>query len=327
MHVQTFSFRRSLLSACLGVSLWGVGGAALASNEGPIRILVGFPAGGTIDIVARQLAEQMNADLGVTVAVETMTGAGGQLAAQALKRAAPDGRTLMLAPDHTMVILPLTVAKPGFDVKKDFTPISLVANYAGGLAVSQASGINTLSELIARGKTDPAGVSVGISAPGSKPYFQLEALSKQLKTSLTPVPYRGSVPIVQDVSGGHLLAGITALGDFLEFHRAGKLKVIAVTGGQRAQAMPDVPTAQELGYAMDMDFWVGLFAPAGTPAAVIERLNQSVGKALATSKMRDRLTPLAFEAAGSTPAALSQRIDAEAKQWEPLVTESGWVKQ
>ncbi len=326
MSVQTFPFRRHLFSAFLGLSLCAIGTAATASNE-PIRILVGFPAGGTIDIVARQLAVQMHEDLGVTVAVETVTGAGGQLAAMALKRAAPDGRTLMLAPDHTMVTIPLTVAKPGFEVKKDFAPISLVSNYAGGLAVSRASGINSLDELIARGKSDPKALSVGVAAPGGKPHFQLDALSKQLKVQLTAVPYRGSVPLVQDVSGGHLMAGITALGDFLEFHRAGKLKVLAIVGNQRAQALPEIPTAQELGYPMQMDFWVGLFAPAGTPAPTIERLNQSVRKALASSKMRDRMLPLAFEPAASTPEELSRRIEAEAKQWEPLVRDSGWVKQ
>ncbi|MDM0107976.1 tripartite tricarboxylate transporter substrate-binding protein [Variovorax sp. J22R24] len=294
---------------------------------GPVRILVGFPAGGTIDVVTRQVAEQMREDLGVPVTVENPTGAGGQLAAQALKRAAPDGRTLMVAPDHTAVIIPLTLANPGFNMTTDFAPVGLVANYAGALAVSQASGINDLPGLIAASKTQPAAANVGVAAAGSKPQFDLVALSKQQQTTLNAVPYRGSVPMVQDLAGGHLSAGITALGDFLEFHRAGKLKVIAMVGDRRSPLLPDVPTAKELGYAMQTDFWVGMFAPAGTPKAVVERLNQSLNKALATAKVRERMAGLVFEPKASTPAELTERMAAETKYWAPIISASGWVKQ
>ncbi|MDM0075584.1 tripartite tricarboxylate transporter substrate-binding protein [Variovorax sp. J2P1-59] len=294
---------------------------------GPVRILVGFPAGGTIDVVTRQVAEQMREDLGVPVTVENPTGAGGQLAAQALKRAAPDGRTLMVAPDHTAVIIPLTLANPGFSMTTDFAPVGLVANYAGALAVSQASGIKDLPGLIAASKTQPAAANVGVAAAGSKPQFDLGALSKQQQTTLNSVPYRGSVPMVQDLAGGHLSAGITALGDFLEFHRAGKLKVVAMVGDRRSPLLPDVPTAKELGYAMQTDFWVGMFAPAGTPKAAVERLNQSLNKALATAKVRERMAGLVFEPKASTPAELTERMAAETKYWAPIISASGWVKQ
>lgn len=294
---------------------------------GPIRILVGFPAGGTIDVVARQVAEQMREELGVPVTVENQTGAGGQLAAQALKRAAPDGRTLMIAPDHTAVIIPLTLAHPGFNVANDFAPIGLVANYAGALAVSQASGIKDLPGLLAAAKADPKAGNIGVSAAGSKPQFQIDALAKRQGVPLATVPFRGSVPMVQDLAGGHLTAGITALGDFLEFDRAGKLKVIAMVGQRRSSILPDVPTAAELGYPMQVDFWVGMFAPAGTPKAAVEHLNQVLGKALAAPKVQQRMAGLVFEPKASTPAQLSERIAAETKLWEPIVAASGWSKQ
>lgn len=317
--------RRRALAALAALALWSAATAAAAGE--PIKILVGFPAGGTIDVVTRQLAEQMQADLGVPVLVENATGAGGQIAALALKRAAADGNTLMVAPDHTMVIVPLTLAKPGFNPATDFAPVGMVANYAGALAVSQASGVKNFAEFIAYVKARPAAGSVGVSAPGSKPHFQLDAIGKQLHLSLAAVPYRGSVPLVQDLAGGHLFAGITALGDFLEFHRAGKLQVIAITGEHRSAALPGVPTVQEQGQAMRMDFWAGMFAPAATPRPVVERLNIALNKALASVKVRDRMAQLAFDPLPTKPEELAQRIASDARQWAPLVEASGWTRQ
>lgn len=321
--------RRRLLGAlALGLSVAApLAGAAGDAPGGPIRILVGFPAGGTIDVVTRMVAEEMHDDLGVPVTVENLTGAGGQLAAQALKRAAPDGRTLMVAPDHTAVVVPLTLNNPGFDVATDFAPVGEVANYAGALAVSEASGIKDMPGFLAAAKANPAAGNVGVSAAGSKPQFQLGALSRQQGLGLNAVPYRGSVPMVQDLAGGHLTAGITALGDFLEFHRSGKLRVIAIVGSQRSSVLPEVPTATELGYPMRIDFWIGMFAPAGTPKPTVERLNRSLNKALAAPKVRERMAGLVFDPTPSAPSALTQRIAAEMKVWEPLVAASGWVKQ
>lgn len=328
MKVFTLVRRRMLGLAALALAV--AASPARAADPfpgGPIRIVVGFPAGGTIDVVARQVAEQMREELGVPVTVENPTGAGGQLAAQALKRAAPDGRTLMIAPDHTAVIIPLTLSNPGFNVATDFAPIGMVANYAGALAVSQASGIKDMAGLLAAAKADPKAGNIGVSAAGSKPQFQVDALAKRQGVPLATVPFRGSVPMVQDLAGGHLTAGITALGDFLEFDRAGKLKVIAMVGQQRSSLLPDVPTAAEMGYPMQIDFWVGMFAPAGTPKATVERLNQVLGKALAAPKVQQRMAGLVFEPKASTPAQLSDRIAAETRMWEPIITASGWAKQ
>ncbi|MDM0021681.1 tripartite tricarboxylate transporter substrate-binding protein [Variovorax saccharolyticus] len=328
--MTVFSTMRRRMFGLVAFALAAAASPASAAGDfpsGPIRILVGFPAGGTIDVVARQVAEQMREELGVPVTVENPTGAGGQLAAQALKRAAPDGRTLMLAPDHTAVIIPLTLAQPGFDVASDFAPIGLVANYAGALAVSQASGIKDMSGLLAAAKADAKAGNVGVSAAGSKPQFQLDALARKQGVPLASVPFRGSVPMVQDLAGGHLTAGITALGDFLEFHRAGKLKVIAMVGDRRSAVLPEVPTASELGYPMRIDFWVGMFAPAGTPKPTVERLNAVLNKALAAPKVQQRMAGLVFEPRASTPAELSERIAAETKHWGPIIAASDWVRQ
>lgn len=300
---------------------------AAQSLSGPVRILVGFPAGGTIDVVTRQIAEHMRETLGTQVVVDNPTGAGGQIAAQALKRAAPDGRTLMVAPDHTAVILPETLNNPGFDIAKDFTAIGMVANYAGALAVSNASGVTDMNGWVGKAKASGTPVSVGVAAPGSKGVFAMHAMSKHHAAVFNAVPYRGSVPLVQDLNGGHLDAGITALGDFLEHHKGGRLKVVAITGDQRASALPDVPTAKELGHPINLNFWIAMFAPVGTPEALVQQFNQALNRALADPKVKDRMAHLVFDPAPGTPAAVSARIAAERQYWAPLIKASGWVKQ
>lgn len=300
-----------------------------APVSGPIRILVGFPAGGTIDVVTRQIADQMQASLGVPMVVEALPGAGGQLAAQALRRAQPDGRTLMVAPDHTAVIVPLTLKSPGYDVLKDFAPVGLVADYAGALAVSPDSGIQDLHGWMALVRKNPQAGNTGVAAPGSKPQFLLAAMARERKLPLNAVPYRGSVPMVQDLAGGHLTAGITALGDFLEFHRANKLKVIATTGERREPVLPDVPTAREAGYGeLRMNFWIGMFAPAKTPDATLAALNAALTQALASPAVRQRMETLVFSPAARTePQALAARVREESRQWQALIEASGWERQ
>ena len=294
---------------------------------GAVRILVGFPAGGTIDVVARLLADKLKDELGAPVVVESRPGAGGLLAAQALKQAAPDGRTLLLSPDHTMVTIPLTLKNPGYDVAKDFMPVAQVARYLGALAVASNTGVKTLAEYVAFIKANPGQASVGVPAPGSLQQFSLATISRAAGVPVTAVPYRGSQPLVQDLAAGQVPAGITALGDFLEFNTAGKLRVIATIDSRRAPQLPDVPTFTEQGMKLDFNFWLGLFAPAGTAPATVQRLNAAVAKVLQLPDVRERMVKLVFEPLTGTPAALSERIATDTRYWEPIIKSSGWVMQ
>lgn len=313
--------KRLLLAALITLA------CATASAQAPVRILVGFPVGGTIDTVARVLAEQMKDDLGAAVVVESRPGAGGQIAAQALKQAAPDGRTLLISPDHTMVMLPLTVKAPGFAPLTDFAPVAQVARYPGGLAVSPATNVRNLAEYFAWAKANPAQANVGIPAPGSVPQFFVLLLSREAGAPLSPVPYRGSAPLVQDLLGGQIAAGTTALGDFVEHHAAGKLRVIAVLDQKRSPLMPEVPTFIEQGYRVDWEYWLGAFAPIGTPQPAIERINVALGRALARHEVRERMQRIVFEPAHGTPAQLADKIRSGIAYWEPHVRASGWVLQ
>ena len=322
------SRRKLVVSLAAAPLLAGVPAAlrAQAANA-PIRILVGFPPGGTIDVVARLLADRLKDDLGVPVVVESRVGAGGQLAAQALKSAAPDGKTLMLAPDHTMVVVPLTLKDPGYDAARDLMAVGQVARYVGAFAVSSNIGVKTFGEYLAWARANPALANIGIPAPGSKPHFGMLALARETRVAFTTVPYKGSAPLVQDLLGGQIAAGTTALGDFLEHHAAGKLRIIGVIDPRRVAQIPDVPTFAEQGYKLDLNYWLGMFAPARTPAAVIERINAALAKALAQADIRERMQKLVFEPTAGSPAAMAEVMAADTRYWEPLVKASGWTLQ
>lgn len=185
------------------------------SDKGPIRMLVGFPAGGTIDVVARILSEHLKDELGATVIIDSKPGAGGQIAAQALKAAPADGRTMRLSPDHTMVMTPLTLKNPGFQTLTDFAPVGQVARYAGAFAVAGNVEARNLDQYFEWVKADKARGNIGVPAPGSIPQFFVHVLGQQAGTTLVSVPYRGSAPLLQDLMGGQIGAGTTALGDLL----------------------------------------------------------------------------------------------------------------
>jgi tripartite-type tricarboxylate transporter receptor subunit TctC len=320
-------FRRLALAA-LAISALGAAVPGFAQAPGaPVRLLVGFPAGGTIDVVARLLAESLKDDLGAAVIVDSRPGAGGQIAAQALKQAAADGRTLLLSPDHTMVMLPLTVRAPGFVPASDFVPIGQVARYAGGFAVAPGVKAANLREFFAWTRANAGQGNVGVPAPGSIPQFFVDVLAQRADTKLAAVPYRGSAPLVQDLMGGQIAAGTTALGDLVEPHAAGRMRVIAVLGSRRSPALPDVPTFAEQGYAIEWEYWLGLYAPAGTAAAEVQKLNAALRRALAKPEVRERMQRIVFEPAPSSPEELAALMRAGTALWEPIVRGSGWVPQ
>jgi tripartite-type tricarboxylate transporter receptor subunit TctC len=312
------------MRSLIGFAVMLLSAASLAQ---PVRILVGFPVGGTIDTVARVLAEQLKEDLGAAVVVDSRPGAGGQIAAQALKQAAPDGRTLLISPDHTMVMLPLTVKAPGFQPLTDFAAVGQVARYPGGLAVSKAADVRNLAEFFAWAKANPSQANIGVPAPGSVPQFFVFSLGRQVNAPLSSVPYRGSAPLVQDLLGGQIAAGTTALGDFVEHHASGKLRVIAVLDQRRSPLLPEVPTFIEQGYQVDWEYWLGMFAPAGTPQASVDRINAALGRALARPDVRERMQRIVFEPAHGSPAELAEKIRGGIAYWEPVVRASGWVLQ
>lgn len=313
----------SLIAAALGAP------GAVCAQAKPLRILVGFPAGGGTDAIARVLAERLKDELGAAVIVENKPGAGGQLAAQALKAVAPDGATLFLSHDHTISVLPLVSKTPGFDPSRDFVPVAGFASFVNALAVSPGTPARTLAEYVAWVRSAGQGKGVvGVPAPASTPEFMVKVLGERSGLDLVPAPYRGSAPMIGDMLGNHIAAGTGSVPDFIEHHRAGRVRVLAVGGTKRQALLPDVPTLAEAGIAGFDDLpYYGFFAPVGTPKAALESFAAALGKVIAQPDVRERLTALGLAVEFMTAPQLAAREQAYTRSWADIIRKTGFVPQ
>jgi tripartite-type tricarboxylate transporter receptor subunit TctC len=294
-----------------------------------IRLMVGFPAGGGTDAIARVLAEQLGPALGTSVIVENKAGAGGQIAAQALKAAPKDGSVLFLSHDHTISILPLVLKNPGFNPQQDFTPIAGFATFANGLAVSPGTPATSYAQYLdwVRQQSS-AKLSIGIPAPASVPEFLVKVLAAQTKLDLQPIPYRGSAPMLIDMLGNQIPAGVASVPDFIEYIKAGKIQMLAVMGKQRQALLPSVPTLAELGLTgFDELPYYGIFSPIGTPQQVTSRYAAAVEKALRQPQVLERLQNLGLTVEFMPPTALAARERAYSQSWARLIQNSGFIPQ
>lgn len=304
-------------------------GLASAQNVKPVKLLVGFPAGGGTDVIARTLAERLKDELGAPVIVENRPGAGGQIAAQALKAAPADGTTFFLTHDHTVSILPLVVKNPGFDPAHDFVAVAGFATFVNAFAVSGGTPARSLAEYVAWVKTQGQGKgSVGVPAPASVPEFLVKLIGEKYKLDLLAAPYRGSAPMIADMLGNQIGAGVGSIPDFIENHKAGKIRVIAVLGGARQASMPEVPTFAELGLAGFEDVpYYGVFAPAGTPWPVIDRFSEALAKVIAMPDVRDRLGAMGLTVGFMSQQQLASRERAYSQTWARIIKSSGFQAQ
>jgi tripartite-type tricarboxylate transporter receptor subunit TctC len=325
--------RRSLLSralrtaALLGAAL--TMGLATAQPAKPVRMLVGFPAGGGSDAIARLLAEKLKDSLGMPVVVENRPGAGGQIAAQALKAAPADGHTLFLSHDHTISILPQVIKNPGYDPVHDFVPVGGFATFVNAFAVSGGNPSRSFNDYVAWVKGQGQGKgAVGIPAPASTPEFLVKLVGQKYQLDLVAAPYRGSAPMMADMLGNQIAAGVGSIPDFIENHKAGKVRVVAVLGTQRQAAMPDVPTFDELGLKGFEDLpYYGIYAPAGTPQKFIADFSAALAKVVAMPDVRDQLTAMGLTVGHMTPQQLGARQQAYTEAWTRIIKTSGFVAQ
>jgi tripartite-type tricarboxylate transporter receptor subunit TctC len=263
------------------------------------------------------------------VIVENKPGAGGQLAAQALKAAAPDGNTLFLSHDHSISILPQVVKTPGFDPARDFVPVAGFATFVNALAVSAGTPAKTVAEYVAWVKNAGGGKgAVGVPAPASVPEFLVGVIGDTYKLDLIAAPYRGSAPMMADMLGNQIAAGVGSIPDFIENHKTGKIRVIAVLGGARQAVMPEVPTFSELGLKGFEDVpYYGLFAPTGTPKATLDATSAALAKVLQIASVRERLTAMGLAVAHTSGEQLGQRERAYTATWARIIKARGFVAQ
>jgi tripartite-type tricarboxylate transporter receptor subunit TctC len=296
-----------------------------AAQEGAVRIVLGYPAGASSDILSRLLAEHMRGSLGRPVIVENRPGAGGRIGNEVVKAAAPDGATLLLTPIATMAVFPHSFAGSlRYDPLRDFAPVAHLSDFHLGLGVAANVPARTLAEYVALVKKDPKAGYYGSAAPGSLPHFLGVMFARTAGIELVHVPYKGTAPVMQAIAGGEISAISTVVSDIGTLVRSGKARLLATSGPQRARGFADVPTFKESGYDMVAVSWYALFAPAGTPQAAIERHSKAAIAAVRDPALRGKLEDMGLEPTGLGPAELARILKADYDKWGPVIHASGF---
>jgi tripartite-type tricarboxylate transporter receptor subunit TctC len=314
--------RRSVFG--LGAAL-AAGGARAQTVSRNARLLVGFPAGGPTDLVARLYAERLRPAYAPSAIVENRPGASGRLAAEAVKAADPDGTTLLMTPASVMLIQPHVFPREvRYDALTDFIPVCTLCDFGFGIAVPQSHPARSFAEFVAWAKAQPGEVPYGSPGPGSGPHFMGDMLAKAAGIRLNHVPYRGAAPAVQDALAGQVPLVIVVLSDVVPLHERG-LRIIAVSSRQRLPRLAGVPTLVELGFPqLAINEWFALFAPARTPAPVVAALFRTVQAAAQTPEVRQALDRLEFLPTIDGPEEFAARIRRERDNWATVVRDSGF---
>lgn len=317
------------MKSFLGIIFAVLVGSASAQNYPvrPVTLIVPFPPGGLTDAVGRSLVEGMQGPLGQTVVIENIGGAGGAIGSQRVARAAPDGYTLLLGIWNTHVAN-AALLKLEFDVVKDFAPIAFMTDAPLLLTVHRKVPVNNFKELVDWLKAHPDKASSGSAGIGSPPHLLDEIVRKRTQTRFQTVHYRGAGPIMQDLMGGQIEMSFVNPATAVPHVRSGVIKALGVTSATRMKILPDVPTMAEAGFPGGMEFslWSALFAPRGTPAAIIDTVNRAVVASLADPKVRERLESQGMDVAPrekQTPESLASIQRSEIAKWWPIIEQAG----
>ncbi len=303
-----------------------------AQNAWPnrtVKIIVPFAPGGTTDILARVMGVELTKSLGQTVIVENKAGAGGNVGTDAVAKSVPDGATLLMGTVGTHGINKALYPKLSFDPEKDFAPVTLVAAVPNVLVINteraKVMGINKVSDLIAYAKRNPGKLNMASAGNGTSIHLAGELFKSMSGTFMVHFPYRGSAPAIQDLIAGNMDVMFDNLPSAMPHIKSGRLKALGVTSSQRSPALPDVPTIEDAGQlkGYEASSWFGLLAPAGTPAEIVNRLQQDSAKALARAEVKDKLLAQGAVAVGNTPQAFAAFIAAEHVKWARVVKASG----
>jgi tripartite-type tricarboxylate transporter receptor subunit TctC len=295
----------------------------------PVKIVVPFAPGGTTDILARAVAPELSKAFGQQFVVENKAGAGGNLGAEQVAKSAGDGYTLLMGTVGTHGINRALYAKLPYDPFKDFVPITLVAGVPNVMVVNSEFAathkINNVIDFIRYAKSHPGQLNMASSGNGTSIHLAGELFKSMTGTFMTHIPYRGSSPALLDLAAGNMQVMFDNLPSAMQLIKAGRIKALAVTSGQRSSALPELPTIEEAGglKGFEASSWFGLLAPAGTPADVVNRIQQEVAKSLATPAIKEKLQAQGAIPSGNTPAQFAALIEAEHKKWAEVVKASG----
>lgn len=319
------TFTALLSKLALGLTLAGSASLALAQDaypNKPIKIIVPFSPGGGGDAVVRVIIEKLGERLGQAVIIENRPGASGYIGAQAVATAAPDGYTLLMGFDGSLVVAPNLIKAP-FDPVADFAPITKLNDATLILAAHSSVAAKSLKELIELSKTKPGGLSFGSSGAATTTHLAGELLAQRTGMTLSHVPYKGGGQAVTDVVGGQIPLIFTVIPTISGFLKDGRLKAIGVAGSKRSPVLPDVPTMIESGVpGFEVNSWYGLLAPAKTPKAIVDRLQKEVAAVLALPEVRERYLKGGFEPVGNKPEEFGQQIKADLARWSKVVKDA-----
>ncbi len=289
----------------------------------PIRIVVGFAAGGPTDLAARLIGQKLTERWGQQVVVDIRPGAGGNIGAEIVARAAPDGYTLLL-PAFAHAVNPTLFRKLPFDTVKDFAPVALFASAANILATHPSVPATSLAQLIALARARPGQLTFGSAGNGTASHLAGELLNMMAGIHITHIPYKGSAPASTDLLGGQISMAFPGVAIALPYARSGRLRPLAITSLKRSRIMPEVPTMSEAGLAgFEVISWYGLLAPAGTPADIVQRLNTEVTQSLRDPDALERLGSFGGEPVESTPAQFGEFIASEVAKWAKVIRAAG----
>jgi len=304
--------------------LGGTSALAQAYPTKPVTIIVPFAAGGTTDILARIIGQALTAELGQSVVVDNRAGAGGNIGGQAAAKAAPDGHTLFMGTVGTHAINASLYKKMPFDPVKDFAPLTRVANVPNLLVANPAQPYKSVKDLIAYAKANPGKVNFGSSGNGSSIHLSGELFKSLAKVDMVHVPYKGSAPAVTDLMGNQIGIMFDNMPSAIQHVRSGSLVPLAVTTAKRSPELPNVPAIAEAGVpGYEATSWFGMFAPAGTPAPVLAKLNAAIVKVLAQPDVKKKINEQGAEVYSETPEQFAAFIQAESVKWGKVVKESG----
>jgi len=318
------AFFLSCLSCLSWFALCSNGAQAQGYPSKPIRFVVPYPPAGPLDTVARLVGQQVSESVKQPVIVENKPGAGGNIGADLVAKSPPDGYTLLMGAVATHAINPTLYASIPYDAQKDFIPVTQIASTPNVLVVNPRLPVTNVHEFIAYAKAHPGALNFGSGSTGSAGHLAGELFKSLAGVEMTHVPYKGAAPAMNDLIGGQIQLMFDNLASSLGQIKAGKVRALAVTTATRTELAPGLPTIAESGLpGFDINTWFGLFVPAGTPPAIVQRLHDEFAKALAAPEVRARMLALGAEPVGSTPEQFAQYIRSEAVKYAKLVKASG----
>jgi tripartite-type tricarboxylate transporter receptor subunit TctC len=316
--------RRDFLAGGAACSFAVIAGEAGAQSGPLTKIIFPFAAGGGGDALCRVLAQNMSLSLDRNIIVENRTGGDGLIGIKAAKTANPDGNTILVTTGPTMYLLPMVETQPTFDTAKDFVPVSQLVRFEFCVVVGPAVDAKDFTQFVAWLKANPDKATFGVPSNGTIPHFTGSRLEEVLGIKMTRVAYRGGAPIMNDLIGGHLPFAIVTLTDAIPQHRAGGVKVLAVTSATRSPFLPDAPTLKECGIDLVAHGWYGMWLPAGASPAFAKQVSEAAAATLAKPDAKEKMLAIGLIPVGSTPEGLTQELAANTAFWAPIVKATGY---